>query len=496
MGSISFLLPSDVSVDLARELPRASVAAGQEAMPYPTRVSVEGDRVVLFRSIDESGMVMAPWDVDGAGRFMISTASLMERPDPYHLAIELARGRVNQLRGQAFDWLMSGLVMPAEVSAEINEATRNLAQAVCQPPCEAAFLKARQALVHSFQAAHHLVDTYIQQVIELRRQRTPILETTLGCQLGTEAPSESAGEKLADACHSVSIPFSWSDIEPSEGDFHWEGHDALVDWALHKGLTIVGGPLVDFSGAGLPSWVWQRERDLGSLAGYLCEQIEKTMTRYRDRIRTWHLAASTNIPQAFAVSDEELLWLTVRLIEAARGVDETLDFVVGIAQPCGEYLTTLEHAHSPWAFADMLIRTGVKLAALDLELVMGVHPRGTYCRDRLDLARLLDLYALLGVPLQVTMGYPSSDTVDGMADADLNTGAGSWRGGFSPELQADWADTFVRLAVSKPYVRAVQWIHWSDAEPHLFPHCGLLDAKGKVKPALGRLRTIRDEFLR
>lgn len=496
MGSMTFLLPSDMSEDLARELVRTSVAAGQEAMPYPTRVSVENNRIVLFRSIDESGMVLVPWDVEGAGRFMMHTASLMERADPYHLPIELARGRVNQLRGQEFDWLMGGLKIPAEVSAQINQATNDLAQAVCQPPCEAALGKAKQALAHGFQAGHRLVDAYVQQVIQLRRQRTPVLETTLGCQIGSEVPSKGDGDKLADSCHAVSIPFCWSDIEPAEGDFHWEAHDGLVDWASHKGLALVGGPLVDFSGARLPSWVWQRERDPGSLAGYLCDQVEKTVLRYRDRIRTWHLAAACNLSQALELSDEELLWLTVRLIEAARGADSGVEIIVGIAQPCGEYLASMEHAHSPWAFADMLVRTGIKLAALDLELVMGVHPRGTYCRDRLDISRLLDLYALLGVPLQVTLGYPSSESLDEMSDSDMSVGAGTWHGEFSPQIQADWADAFVRLAVSKPYVRAVQWIHWSDAEPHLFPHCGLVDTDGKLKPVAARLKAIREECLR
>ena len=39
---------------------------------------------------------------------------------------------------------------------------------------------------------------------------------------------------------------------------------------------------------------------------------------------------------------------------------------------------------------------------------MGVTPRGSYCRDLLETSRILDLYALLGLPLRVTLGYPSS----------------------------------------------------------------------------------------
>jgi hypothetical protein len=45
-------------------------------------------------------------------------------------------------------------------------------------------------------------------------------------------------------------------------------------------------------------------------------------------------------------------------------------------------------------------------------------------------------------------------------------------------------------------VQAVHWVHLSDAEPHTFPHAGLLDAGGNVKPALAALRELREKHLR
>src|SRR5207253_7504629 len=121
-----------------------------------------------------------------------------------------------------------------------------------------------------------------------------------------------------------------------------------------------------------------------------------------------------------------------------------------------------------------LMRTGIKLAALDLELIMGISPRGSYCRDLLDESRLLDLYALLGVPIQATLGYPSSAATE-MACPDQRVNLGNWRGAHSEITQADWASAFAAMALCKPYVRTVQWAHWSDAEPHQFPHCGLVN---------------------
>src|SRR5262249_48694067 len=180
-------------------------------------------------------------------------------------------------------------------------------------------------------------------------------------------------------------------------------------------------------------------------------------------------------------------WLTVRLAEAARNVDPSLELILGLAQPWGDYMATQEHTHSPFVFADTIIRTGLKLHALELELLMGISPRGSYCRDLLDTSRNLDLFALLGVPIQVSLGYPSSAELDLAAAPDLNVAAGHCRGGINAEAQADWAEAYAGLAVCKPYVRGVHWTHFADGEPHVAPHCGLIDAAGNAKPALARL---------
>ena len=138
---------------------------------------------------------------------------------------------------------------------------------------------------------------------------------------------------------------------------------------------------------------------------------------------------------------------------------------------------------------------------------MAVSPRGSYCRDLLDASRLLDLYALLGTPLQVTLGYPSraadplptptpSDTqADPMADASLKAAGGSWLGGISADGQADWAADFLALAICKPSVRHICWADLIDAERHQFPNCGLIDRAGRAKEALAELRHQRQEHL-
>src|SRR5262249_54561095 len=150
----------------------------------------------------------------------------------------------------------------------------------------------------------------------------------------------------------------------------------------------------------------------------------------------------------------------------------------------------------PFIFADTLLRSGLNPAGLDLELVMGVNPRGSYCRDLISVSRMIDLYTILGVPLRVTMGYASASGPDRLAHPDLSVSAGSWQLGLPPASQAEWAASFVALALCKPSVRGVQWIHLSDAKPHIFPHCGLFDGQDQPKPVIQALRDLREKHLR
>jgi hypothetical protein len=493
---MTFLLPAELGADATRDLERACVAGGPDNMPWPTEVRVEPGRLLVRRTVDESGYLVVPWAINGAGRLMGATATLMEREPPYQVQLELARGKVNQLRCQAADWLSGGLQMPAPLDEQIRSASHAFGRAVTEETSDQAGPQAQTALELGYDAAARLVHAYMEQVFQVRHQRQPRLDTALGYRLGAAILDEKTAGVLSPAANSVCVPFPWSAIEPSEGSYRWDMQDALLDWATAQGLPVTAGPLIDFSSAQLPDWLWLWERDLATLAKFMGNYVTTTIRRYRRRIRTWHLTAASNCAAVLSLGEDELLWLTVRLAETARQVDPALELVIGISQPWGEYMALEDRIHSPFIFADTLIRSGLNLAGLDLELAMGVTPRGSYCRDLLETSRLLDLYALLGVPLRVTLAYPAATGSDPKADPELRVAAGHWRGGFNPDAQAEWAAAFTSLALCKPYVQAVHWAHLSDADPHQFPHGGLVDAHGNPRPVVQRLHELREKHLR
>jgi hypothetical protein len=496
MGTMTFQIPAGLAADAAGELKRTCMAGGPDNMPWPTELHFSANQLAVSRAVDESGYLIVPWAIDDRGRMMGTSSTLIERPRPYNLLVELARGKVNQVRCQAFDWRSGGLQLSPELEQQIHAASRAFAGAITGVPAEEAGKQAQVALDLAYQSAERLVRAYVQQVFQIRHQRQTKLDTTLACRLGAAVPAPNLASQLVPAFNGVCLPFSWNNIENEEATYRWDECDALLDWALKQKLEVSAGPLIDFSSAQLPAWLWLWERDLPSLAAFMCKFVETAVRRYRGRIRRWQLTAASNCASVLSLSEDDLLGLTYRLAEAARQVDPSLELVIGIAQPWGEYMALTDRTHSPFVFADTLIRSGLNLAALDVELVMGVTPRGSYCRDLLEVSRLLDLYALLGVHLRVTLGYPSSGQSDADADPELRVEGGHWGEGFTPEMQAAWVADVTALALCKPYVQGVQWAHFRDAEAHQFPHCGVFDAKDRAKPVLQKLRELREAHLK
>jgi len=419
----------------------------------------------------------------------------MERALPYSLQLELARGRVNQLRCQTADWQASGLQVPDPLAAQIRNASLSFGWAVAEADSAPGGAQAQAALVQTAKAAEQLTQLYIEQLFEVRHQREPRLNTALGCRI-SPLLDDSISDAVRQTFNTVGLPLPWSAIEASEGQYRWQPFDAALEWAENQSLAVTGGPVIDFSAAMLPAWLWLYERDVGSLQKFMAGYLTAALRRYRRRIRRWLLTYASNSASILSLGEDELLWLTIRMAQVAKQIDPELELVVGISQPWGECMATEDRSHSPFIFADTLVRSDLNLAALDVELVMGVTPRGSYCRELLETSRLLDLYSLLGVPLGITLGFPSSTGPDPKADPELRVAAGHWHGACSAGIQAEWAAAFTSLALSKPYVQAVNWTHLGDASPHQFPHCGLADGAGHPKPALQALRLLRQKHLR
>lgn len=495
MHTMSFRVPAGLSGPAERDLLRSAVGGGHDRAPTPTRCELRAGHLLLSREVNESGPAYVPWEVPAFGHVVTPTTTLPVRERPYHLAAELARGKLNQVRNQLADWVGGGLDPAPEVEVILARATHAFGEAIMAGADPEGDRRAADALAGAFEAADVLVRRYQDQVFRLRHQRQPRLDTALGCRLAA-APGPGLSDAYRLAFNAVCLPLTWRGVEPAESDYQWAEADATVAWAAARGLRVYAGPLIDFGPAGLPDYVRRLGGDPVAFKSLMCDYVETVVSRYRGKVSRWLITAGANGAPDLGLHEEDLIRLTAAAADCAWQIDSNLQLAFGVSQPWGDYLGAGGYEYSPFNYADTLLRAGLPFAGVELEWLFGTAPRGTYCRDALEASRVLDLFGLLGVQVQVSLAYPSSADPDPAAEPGEQVGrSGRWRD-FSPAAQADWASTFAGLALCKSFVTGVFWEQLSDADPHRLPHAGLVDADGGVKPAFDRLRGLREAHLR
>jgi hypothetical protein len=488
MGRFRFVAPGQESL-LAQAATRGFVA-GLEGIPWETVCTVAGEQLIVDRDTHESGVLTFPWPIAGHGELMLSTSNLMERAEPYLLPLELARGTINKLRNQAFNWQAAGLTISGELETLMHEATLRLAQAATsQEEPLASCRMAQEALDAAAKALEQLALQYSQQALAARRQ-SGALPTLLACRLD-EVPTGKAASRIVDTFNAVVIPFTWRTVEASSGDQTWDAWDRLVDWANDRELKVCGGPLIQLDQRSLPDWIYLWDEDWEELESYILGHATAVVERYRGRVHLWNIAGRVNVDPALGIDEEQLLRLTVDAIESLRNHDPRTPSVVSFDQPWSEHLAEKDRDLPPMHFADTLARAELGVAGFGLEINWGYWPQGTPPRDAVELSRLVDRWAMLGHPLLVSLTAPSSAEADSLARHNGKILVDPQQ----PDLQRYVIDHLLPVLLAKNSVQCIVWNNWTDTQPHEFPHSGLIDNQGRAKPSLRPLATLKRQYL-
>ncbi|MBO11045.1 MAG: glycoside hydrolase [Planctomycetaceae bacterium] len=471
--------------------------SGFDGRVFPTRVERDGDELVCRRPNSDSGRLHVAWPVPGFGRTLVSTSSLREQETVYLLPLELARGKIGQLRNQQAAWEIAGMSVPAGFDEASRQAHQIFARATAaqDDPDEASRLS-EAALVHAHNSAQMLTSAYVAQRLAVRCRRSAQFPASLGCALSDDVqpPWESLPAGLF---NSVRLPICWRQIEPIEGEYEWDNVDRLIDWAEEQNLLVQGGPLLDFGATGLPEWLDVWSGDVANLQSFVCDFVETVLSRFVGRIRVWELASRVNTGGGLELSEEGRLALLARVVEVARGVNDIERLMVRIEQPWGGYQSAGRHLLSPLQFVDGLVRSAPELSAISLEITAGFGSTGPGRHDLIDLSRLLDIWSTLGLPLHVTIAAPSLGGTDsggrfvwgctGPEDSEPEDGGEHWTGA----RQAEWVGDVLPLLLAKQSVAGITWAQLDDTGLTDFPAAGLLNADGSPRPVVEAIRSHR-----
>lgn len=494
MGQMRFLAPQRDRMPCDAET-RAYVA-GMECIPWLSRNVWAGEQLVIDREVSESGNLYIPWNVCGHGELVLSTTCLMERIEPYHLPVELARGTLNRIRNQLAAWRPQGLKTSAEFQQSLDAAMAAFVRAaVSQHEPGAAAAAAEESIHHGVSAINQLGRDYVEQVLALRHQQTPKLATLLAGRLDAGPIAAHQAQAFLTAFNAAVVPIDWGDVELNEGDYQWNRVDTQLNWCRANGLKVIGGPLLRIDKGCIPDWLYLWEDDFDSIRSCLLQYIAAVVGRYHGKVHIWHCAAGMNLDGAINLSEEQKLRLTVNAIETVHNADPRAPVVVSFAQPWAEYMAQQDYDLSPLHFADSLIRADLGVAGVGLEINLGYWPGGTLPREPLEISRMIDIWSQFGLPLLVMLTIPSSPAADPTARNAAQPIAGTAPNLPSLESQRALAEQLIPLLISKQSVHAVVWNQLTDTGSHDFAHGGLFDGKRTPKPVLEILQAVRRNHL-
>ncbi|HEV3311756.1 MAG TPA: endo-1,4-beta-xylanase [Chloroflexota bacterium] len=495
MGVLKFRLPPNEANRLEPDYRKAYIT-GLDRTPGRLAVELRNGVMTCTRESTESGRLFVPWPIEGFGMPLIGTATLAERPAPYTLAVELARGKLNDIRNQLSDWLQLGLRSTPQLEKTLGAAQKAFVVAATTADRAVECVQAAQASLDAATAAGDLlIDAYTSQILQSRLSSTSRLPTHLGCVF--EEPAQRAPVVLdwPGTFNMMQVSVPWAQIAASEGQYRWDILDSQLSWARRAGMAVEVGPVVEFRYGALPDWLSLWEGDSETIGGMVADFVQQVVQRYRGRVPLWHLVHRPASSDILGLTEEEQIRITARAIQVARQADPGAQLAIGIDRPWADWMGASHFQLGPLHLCDYLLRADLGLSAVTIEVAPGFSPPGSHMRDLFEFSKLLDLYSLLNVPLCVWMALPSALGPDPLADPSVTVEAHQWPRSLDENLQAAWGAKWLALAVAKPFVRSVSWLQSSDATPHLYPHAGLLRADQTAKPLLSWMKLLRKETL-
>ncbi len=492
MGIMRFDLgPDDLSQEFARF--EQAFITNYDGAAYPTRIQCEGNELRCLRQKSESGKLNIAWPVQGYGTPVLRTSSLIEREAPYLLALELARGQLGELREQVAAWMHAGMLIPEEYPPLYRKAYKLFTQATfLQADSGPAIKLANESLQEICRAEDVLAHSYMNQRLQVRRQRLTHAPALVGCDLGP-VPVSAIPEQFVEIFDAVSISLDWKSIESVEGSYAWDLYDEQVDWAQKHKLVLKGGPLLSFHEGDLPEWLANWKHDILNLQSFLSDYVETVVSRYTGKIRIWEVVARMNTGGLFGYTEENLLAMTARMIDVARQVDSESQIYVRVDRPWGDYQARGKHRLTPWHVIDALLRSGMGLTGINLELTIGYEPGRNDDRRLLRFSKLIDTWGSFGLPLQVTIACPSAATADPAATRSWKVDDASWKAAWTEQSQVRWMNDFLLMLMAKQSVAGIFWSHLDDSRPHRFPNAGLMRKEHELKPAFHQIATHRPQ---
>lgn len=467
MGIIKFDLPEHWTLE--KRHASSLHVVGLDGVAWPCRISRADSQISIQRNRDESGHVFVAFPFHDFGELVVSTGTLPESHTCYSLTLELARGTLNRLRNQLSNWQEGGMEVSALQLQQVERATVGFEQAIFSARLTDAERRASESLDAAMNAIFGLSQAFAEQVTPLRKSQVNVPKFWLGARLGRW--HDSAAQTIG------------SDFEilqfPSPEHIHRHVQNAIV------------GPLLDASPHGLSQRL-QDVDDFDARRSMLIADVREKMGRLPQSVKLIHAVSGLNGTGHRLLSYPQQLQAAIDVLQTIEDSGNKIPTMVSFDSPWSERLAWSVGGVHALQIADSLLRRGVALTMLGLDIHLDYWPNGSLAREPLQWLDLIDLWSQLGLPLVICLrapfGNPGSSGGAGDVVANLP------RGGMDDAARLKLLETVIPMLLARPSVQGIVWQQTLDDDDLRYPGSGLLDAGLIEKAPLQMFRRLRAKF--
>jgi len=278
-------------------------------------------------------------------------------------------------------------------------------------------------------------------------------------------------ERLLELFNSVTVPINWAKIESRQGHFDFSAVDPCIKMLSRRKVVIGAGPLLRFSADHLPDWLLRSGMGFEKIREVAYQFVSKMVARYCGMVHRWYAISGLNTFNQFNFNFEQILEMTRAANMAVRAAGSRAVRVIEVSSPWGEYYATTPGSIPPFVYMDMVVQSGTSFDAFGLQVRFGKDESGMHLRDMMQISSVLDCFAPVAKPLHITDIEIPSAPGSGLFDANT---AGLWHHQWDQTRQSQWLERFYKIAMSKPFVEAVNYGNFGGGDNGAVACSGLL----------------------
>ena len=488
MGEFRFRVPTEWKLDPYHA--NSIHVVGIDGIPWPCRISIgedpidpatnkpSGKLLIVSRNRDESGKLFTVYPFPKRGEMLICSGTLPSREAPYELLTELARGTLNRLRNQISIWYEGGLKIPDSVNSTVKTATGLLSESILSKQPGAKDKSAGQSIELAMDAIFELSTTFGEQVGKFRRENEQMSTFWFGNQVGSKAQYDPSVSEVSFDLARVSVgPDSETSISGAGG------RDPS---AIRK--RIIVGPWLDASVGGMCERLINLD-DFLARKDQLLIECRQQLDDLPQTTSLIHVVSGLNGVGHRNLSYPQQLEITADLVRLVEESSVEVPTMVSFDFPWAERLAGAVGGVHPLQVADSMLRQGLTIGFLGLDINLDYWPNGSVLRDPLQWIELIDVWAQLGLPMILNLKIPT-----GLPDADGSKVAREVNrtlSNLTDQNRIEFLETALSVMIARPSVHGVIWPQWQDGDDRRYPGGGLIDSDGNEKPIFDLIRRLR-----